>query len=345
MASAESSSGLVVARRLPDGPGAGRGGRGERRESSVSIRLSGLPVPGARTALIVEGGGSRGVFCAGVLDALGAGAAVHFDVALGSSAGAVVLAAYLYGEHGHGARAFTEFMLRPGVVDRRRFLRGGPLFDLDRLWDDVRREQPFDHDLIETHPTDMRVVVTDLQTGEAHHLSPTGEQTWPLLKASCALPLLYGKAVAVAGREYIDGGYSDPLPVHQAQSMGAEAFLVIRTRPSRAGGTSNPAAWGERELVKWRLRQHRDLARGLSTVGERYASSLDFTRNPPEGVFVLEVAPTRPLATSRAIDNPEAMRRDYELGLHAGRSAAALWAAQLVPPHVELPPGVSPHQR
>ena len=51
-----------------------------------------------------------------------------------------------------------------------------------------------------------------------------------LLKASSALPVLYNRRIVLDGREYVDGGVSDSLPIARAIDNGCTDILVLASR-------------------------------------------------------------------------------------------------------------------
>ena len=118
---------------------------GDRAVMSASA-ISPTPkvaVPG-RTALIVEGGGLRGIFAAGVLDAFLEADFDPFNLYLGVSAGANNLSSYVAQQRGRNYRVYTHYALHPEFINVRKYLRGGHLMDLDWLWEESLSGLPFD---------------------------------------------------------------------------------------------------------------------------------------------------------------------------------------------------------
>lgn len=66
-----------------------------------------------KTALVTQGGGQRGIFTAGVLDALLLSNFDPFDEFYGTSAGALNLCSYLCRQHGMGKAFITELTTSP----------------------------------------------------------------------------------------------------------------------------------------------------------------------------------------------------------------------------------------
>src|SRR5918994_4052855 len=90
--------------------------------------------PGARIALVVEGGGMRGAVSGGMVLALDElGLAGAFDAAYGSSAGALNAMWLVSGRVRDGIPTWTDPRLVAALISRRRALRGGPVVDVRTL--------------------------------------------------------------------------------------------------------------------------------------------------------------------------------------------------------------------
>src|SRR5271154_2891866 len=94
---------------------------------------------GHRVALVIEGGGMRGVYVGGMSRALGAlGLRDSLDEIVAVSAGAFTGAGLVSGRTDHLAQAYYDALALGGFVDYGRMLsRRGPLVSLDFLLDTV----------------------------------------------------------------------------------------------------------------------------------------------------------------------------------------------------------------
>ncbi|MEU4598101.1 patatin family protein [Nocardia sp. NPDC023988] len=199
---------------------------------------------GHRLALVIEGGGSRGVYSSGMVQALEElGLSTVFDAVYGTSAGAINGAWLLCGRAASGMRSWTDRTIMRRVVDPVRIVRGRPVFDLHylvhRVYDGI---EPMDFPAILANPTSFHPIATDTRTGQPVDLAPFIVDKPTLLtalRASAGLPLLAGPPVELAGRSYFDGGLSETVPIRSAVSAGATHALVLRTR--RTGELRPPA--------------------------------------------------------------------------------------------------------
>lgn len=263
----------------------------------------------------------RGIYAAGVLDVFLERGFAPFALAVGASAGACNLASHLAGQHDRNRRCYTTQMIRREFIDARRYLRGGHWMDLDYLWAAFDREDPLDTVSACASPTSLVVAATDVETGHPTYFSPTAESLNDILLASSAMPVLYRRFVAFAGRRYVDGGISAPIPVEEAHRRGATRIMVLRSRPYVFEGP----AWSESLVAATVLRGA--LARTFLRYRSVYLRSVAFLRDPPAGVKIVEVAPERHLRTSRSTRDPSALAADYALGRAAADRAMQRWDA------------------
>ncbi len=190
---------------------------------------------GHRLVLVVEGGGSRGVYSSGMVSALEElGVAAVFDAVYGTSAGAINGAWLLCGRAIAGMRAWTDPVIMRRAIDPARLLRGRPAFDLrylvHQVYDGI---EPMDFDAILANSTTFHPIATDTRTGLAVDLHPHITDKRALmraLRASAGLPILAGPPVSLGGCAYFDGGLAETVPIRTAVKAGATHALVLRTR-------------------------------------------------------------------------------------------------------------------
>ncbi|WP_307624328.1 patatin-like phospholipase family protein [Nocardia lijiangensis] len=206
---------------------------------------TGSRADGHRLALVIEGGGSRGVYSSGMVQALEElGLSGVFDAVYGTSAGAINGAWLLCGRAVPGMRSWSDPEIMRRVIDPSRLLRGGAAFDVrylvHRVYDGL---EPMDFPAILNNPTTFHPIGTDIRTGNAIDLRPhiyDKRSLMRALRASANLPILAGPPVTLDGVPYLDGGIAEPVPIHSAVRSGATHFLVLRTR--RADETRPPAS-------------------------------------------------------------------------------------------------------
>jgi predicted patatin/cPLA2 family phospholipase len=190
---------------------------------------------GLRIALVIEGGGMRGILSAGmalVLDELGLVPA--FDAVYGASAGAIT-GAWLVSRP-EGLRGWAEPAYAKTLIRRSALLRGRPVADVRALIEDLYQTTfPMDFAAVLASPVEFHPLATDAASGQSTDLRPLIGDPADLrlaLRASAALPLLAGPPVEFAGRRFYDAGVSESIPYRTALAQGATHLLILRSRPS-----------------------------------------------------------------------------------------------------------------
>jgi predicted patatin/cPLA2 family phospholipase len=295
-------------------------------EHAVTAALRDRP-PGARIALVVEGGGMRGAVSGGMALALDElGLARSFDAAYGSSAGTLNAMWLLSGRVRDGIPTWTDPRLVAELISRRRALLRRPVVDVRGLVEErYERLSPGLFLAVLASPTELHPIATDVETGAAVDLHDriVDQRSLRLaLRASAALPLLAGEPVALDGRRLIDAGLSAAIPFRAALADGATHVLVLRSR--RPGETATAPRRMSGALTAAALRR---VSPGLETafrtrVERERADEELLARHDADPSLEPAILSIRPAPGSAV---PGRLERDIEVvraGLEAGRAAA-----------------------
>jgi predicted patatin/cPLA2 family phospholipase len=189
----------------------------------------------AHLALVLEGGGMRGVVSvamAAALEELGYYEA--FDSVHGASAGACNGAYFATRQAGIGTTVYYEDVNNKRFIDLMRWVRGRPIMDTDFLINKIlRKRKPLDVGALINAPGLMHVVLTDIESLKSESISMfrDADDFFSVLKASICLPLVAGYHVKTRGRRYFDGGVLQRLAIQSAIDEGATHVIVLMTRP------------------------------------------------------------------------------------------------------------------
>ncbi len=185
-----------------------------------------------KTGLVLEGGGMRGLYTVGALDAF-LDNEIFFDYIIGVSAGAGNAVSYISHQRGRGLRVDTQYVTDKRYIGLDPILHKHSVFGLDFIYDTIPQElDPFDYDAFYADRSEFVTVVTDAETGEAVYLGKeklVGKDFTPL-KASAAIPM-FSPPVEFEGKLYFDGGAADSIPVEKALKDGCDRLVIILTRP------------------------------------------------------------------------------------------------------------------
>jgi predicted patatin/cPLA2 family phospholipase len=199
--------------------------------------LSALRVrpPGARLALVVEGGGMRGAVSGGMALALGElGLAGAFDAAYGASAGTLNALWLITDRVQEGIPTWIDRTWNRELISRWRVLRGRPIVDIRGLIE--QRYEQLSPGLFAAAlgaGTELHPLATAVSTGEAVDLHPSITDPASLqraVRASATLPLLAGEPVSLGGERFLDAGLTAAIPLQAAIRDGATHILVLRSR-------------------------------------------------------------------------------------------------------------------
>lgn len=189
---------------------------------------------GRRVALVIEGGGMRGVVSAAMTAAIEQlGLRDSFDEVHGASAGAFNAAFFLAGQAAYLTALYQHGFGDPRFASVRRALRGGPFLDMDYVIDHVwKRQRPLRFEAIHSCGIELHCTATDADSAsvvDLHDLA-SEEEIRCALRASGRLPWLAGAPVSFRGMRLLDATLAEAIPVHAAGSTATD-LLVLQTRP------------------------------------------------------------------------------------------------------------------
>ncbi len=267
----------------------------------------------ARVALVVEGGGSRATFSAGMAAAVeDHGLTPLLNDVYGVSAGSLNAAWLVAGKAREAMSPWTDRSVMRGTIDPRRVLYGGRVVDLSYLVEHVYVHQvPMPFATILASPVTYHPMATDADTGAATDLAPQLDGPPNLrraLQASSTLPALAGPPVALAGRRWVDGGLVEPVAAHTALAHGATHLIVLRTHGS-GHVPAEPPSVVDGVVRRW-LRRH------APGVVDPWAHRVERARQTETLLDALE-AEGRLLHVRPPGDAPAVSRTSTDLGLLA----------------------------
>lgn len=186
-----------------------------------------------QAGLVLEGGGQRGVFTAGVLRAF-TDFGLYLSDIYGVSMGACNGANYVSRQKERNRIVITRYAGDSRFLSWKRALAGKGLLGMDFLfWDIPKRHVPFDYGTFTANPCRFWIGVTHCESGEAsyfekHELSGI-DDFLTILQASSSLPLV-SFPVQFGEDVFLDGGLSDPIPLDLCLSRGHDKRVVILTQ-------------------------------------------------------------------------------------------------------------------
>ena len=268
-----------------------------------------------KKALIIEGGGSRGVFSFGVIDSFIKASYNPFDIHLGVSNGAVVQLWYLLAVSDYNLDKML-FSASRDYVRYSNLLFNKSIMNFEKLYQDANKVFPIDFDRLQDNLAgkNFYVVVSDAGSGKPEYIELSKENYINEMLATGSLPVLMKNAILLEGKRKYDGGITDPIPVQKAYEMGAKEIIIIRTYEQ----TFIRKTKLENYIAAFATRSYPNISKALKENTTTYNSALEFINNPPSDCKILQICPPQRLSTKRATTNVNIMKADYQIGMKCG---------------------------
>lgn len=269
--------------------------------------------------LILEGGGMRGVYTAGVLDAF-LEKKVQFSDIYGVSAGSCHACSYMSGQQGRAYRVAVDYLDDPNYCGTRTFLRTGNIFGVEMLYSQIPNVlDPFDYEAFKKYPGNLHAVITDVDTGEPVYVKvkDLNKQMWAI-RASSSLPLV-SKSLVVNGHTYLDGGVADSIPIKKSIEDGNTKNVVVLTREEGYQKEPNRSM----RLIKMRYPHAKAFVKKMANRHIRYNETLAFLEKEEKAGRVFVIRPKEKVEVGRVEKNKEKLEALYQIGLNDGRRALA----------------------
>ncbi len=267
-----------------------------------------------KTGLVVEGGGMKCAYSAGVLDRF-LDDGITFDECIGVSAGAGNVASYLAGQRGRNLRFYIEHPQDPQCMGWNQFFKNGSFFNLPFIYGEVSNStgrDPFYYAYAKENPAEFLLTTTDAKTGDARYFSKDEMKMndYRILMASCAIPALC-PPMEIDGRMYYDGGVADPIPLQKALDDGCEKVVLVLENPRSFFRPPQSMKAGYHFL----LRKYPKMVEMLDNRHLRYRETLKWVYEMEQAGKVFIFAPPENTGVSTNTKDVGLLTRLYEHGI------------------------------
>lgn len=268
----------------------------------------------SKIGLVVEGGGMKCAYSAGVLDAFLA-KNISFDYCIGVSAGSANVASYLANQPGRNLRFYTTHLKEPGYFGFKSYLKTHNLFGLDYIYGTLSNSDgadALDYEELEKNPSEFVLVTTNARTGKPtyFHKEDMKKDDYRIIKASSALPAAC-KPVEIGGNLYFDGGVSDSIPVKKAFEDGCDKVVVIMSK--NRDFVKKPE--GMRSFYTLKCHKYPKIVDLLNNRHKNYTESQRLTYKLEKEGKVFVFAPSKHLSMSTYAMDADANHKLYDLGI------------------------------
>ena len=260
--------------------------------------------------LVLEGGGLRGVYTSGVLDFF-MDKNLYIPNVYGVSMGACNAASYISKQRGRNKKAIIDYIRDPRYLSIRNLLKEKSLFGMKFIFDEIPNKLvPFDNDTFNNSKEKLTIAVTDCVSGKpAYFTKNDGNDILTVIQASSSLPFI-SKTVKIGEGVYLDGGVSDPIPIHKSIEDGNTKNIVVLTRnPGYRKKQSNYKRIGKRFYP--------DYSGLLDALDRRYTvynDDIDYIEKLEKEKSVFIIRPEEPLKVKRIDKNQKKLEKLYEEG-------------------------------
>ena len=268
------------------------------------------------TALVLEGGGLRGVFTCGVLDCF-MDHGIRFPFTVGVSAGACNGLSYMSGQRGRAKSSNIDLMDKYHYVGLKYLLTQGCIMDFKLLFEDFPEKIiPYDYDAYFSNPDRYVMVTTNCLTGKAEYLEEksSSERVMSIVRASSSLPYVT-KITYVDGIPMLDGGIADSIPVRYAMDQGYENLVVVLTRNRGYRKKS-----GKIRIAKAFYRKYPALQNALMERNTVYNRTMDLIESLEDQGKITVIRPIRPLEVGRMEKDTAKLSALYQEGYDIANS-------------------------
>ena len=267
------------------------------------------------TGLVLEGGGMRGVFTSGVLDAF-MKHDVYFPYMVAVSAGACNGMSYISRQPRRARISNIDYLARYQYIGIRHLVTQGCIFDRKLLYDKFPNQLlPYDFDTFFKYADGFEMVTTNCLTGLPMYLSENHDRQRALdiVRASSSLPYV-SKIVNVDGIPMLDGGIADSIPVQRAFDKGFEHNVVVLTRNKGWRDT------GKDRKLPYFYKNYPRLRVALSRRHRAYNEQIQLVDDLEAAGKITCIRPIRPMEVERIEKGTARLERLYEEGFMLGEA-------------------------
>ncbi len=266
--------------------------------------------------LILEGGGTRGVFTAGVLQYF-MEQGLDLSYVIGVSAGACNAADYVSGQPLRSRQCMIDCLDKNSYIGLKILVKKKTVFDMDALFDVFPNKlYPFDYNTYFHSGKRCYFAATNCLTGRAEYLSEHRDRKrlMTICRASSSLPL-FSKMVNVNGTPMLDGGLSDSVPIRKALRDGYRKNVVILTRNQGYRKKTNRRY---NQVIRTVYRNYPNLVRTIIRRPYQYNRTMELIERLERDGRIFVIRPQTPAIHSTE-RNKETLKAFYSHGYEYAR--------------------------
>ena len=268
-----------------------------------------------KVGLVLEGGGMRALFTAGVLDALLDIKELDIDGIVGVSAGALFGVNYVSGQKERAIRYNIKYARDKRYMGFYSWITTGNAVNEEFAFYEIPfKLDVFDQEKFKQSKIDFYVVMTNVESGKPEYvLIKDVFKQMEYLRATSALPFA-SKIIEINGKKYLDGGISDSIPIDYCEDLGYDKIILVLTRPKNTHKEDKLNF-----LYKLVYRKYPNLVERLINMGKDYEVVLKKIKDLENENKIFVIRPPEVLKIGRLEKNEEKIQNVYDIGLNTGK--------------------------
>ena len=267
-----------------------------------------------KVGLVLEGGGMRALFTAGVLDALLDIKELDIDGIVGVSAGALFGVNYVSGQKERAIRYNKKYARDKRYMGFYSWITTGNAVNEEFAFYEIPfKLDVFDQEKFKQSKIDFYVVMTNVESGKPQYvLIKDVFKQMEYLRATSALPFA-SKIIEINGKKYLDGGISDSIPIDYCEGLGYDKIILVLTRPKNTHKEDKLNF-----LYKLVYRKYPNLVERLINMGKDYEVVLKKIEDLENKNKIFVIRPPKVLKIGRLEKNEDKIQNVYDIGLNTG---------------------------
>ena len=267
-----------------------------------------------KVGLVLEGGGMRALFTAGVLDALLDIKELDIDGIVGVSAGALFGVNYVSGQKERAIRYNKKYARDKRYMGFYSWITTGNAVNEEFAFYEIPfKLDVFDQEKFKQSKIDFYVVMTNVESGKPEYvLIKDVFKQMEYLRATSALPFA-SKIIEINGKKYLDGGISDSIPIDYCEGLGYDKIILVLTRPKNTHKEDKLNF-----LYKLVYRKYPNLVERLINMGKDYEVVLKKIKDLENENKIFVIRPPKVLKIGRLEKNEDKIQNVYDIGLNTG---------------------------
>lgn len=265
-----------------------------------------------QAGLVLEGGGMKGVYTAGVLDFF-LDKGIEFSNVYGVSAGACHMCSFLSKQRRRALDISIDYLDTRNYCSVSSLLTTGDLFNVQTAYHLIPEYlHPYDYDTFDKYQGRAYAVVTNIVTGRPEYLRIRDmKDDIDMVRASASLPLV-SRNVKIGKKLYLDGGISDAIPLRKSVIDGNMKNVVIMTKEE--GFVRKPAAPEQLALIKLRYLKYPKVYELMAQRHVNYRENLEYIERQKENGQAFVIRPKKKSNVGRIEKDSEKLLALYEEG-------------------------------